>query len=179
MAKCSNWPINWTLSGATTPGQSGPDSDGIKGYSPFPKALALLKFRHQIVWCHIQGIRWGNLTPQQRGSQCIQQPKPTWPDTRWESFHIQCIRWGNLTPLQRGSRCILQPQPTGLLFGGNLTPLPRCSLCIEQPKPTGLDTRWGNFHIHSSYPGHSLGELYLSAEMQSVYSPAPADLANK
>ena len=26
-----------------------------------------------------------------------------------------------------------------------------------------------------SYPEHSLGELYLSAEMQSVYSTAPAD----
>ena len=26
-----------------------------------------------------------------------------------------------------------------------------------------------------SYPGHALGEFYLSAEMQSVYSTAPAD----
>ena len=26
-----------------------------------------------------------------------------------------------------------------------------------------------------SYPEHSLGESYPSAEMQSVYSPAPAD----
>ena len=26
-----------------------------------------------------------------------------------------------------------------------------------------------------SYPGHSLGETYPSAEMQSVYSLAPAD----
>ena len=28
-----------------------------------------------------------------------------------------------------------------------------------------------------SYPGHSFGESYLSAEMQSVYSAAPADWA--
>ena len=28
-----------------------------------------------------------------------------------------------------------------------------------------------------SYPGHSLGESYPSAEMQSVYSVAPADWA--
>ena len=28
-----------------------------------------------------------------------------------------------------------------------------------------------------SYPGHSLGESYPSAEMQSVYSAAPADKA--
>ena len=30
-----------------------------------------------------------------------------------------------------------------------------------------------------SYPGHSLRESYPSAEMQSVYSAAPADLATK
>ena len=29
-----------------------------------------------------------------------------------------------------------------------------------------------------SYLGHSLEEFYLSAEMQSVYSSAPADWAN-
>ena len=29
-----------------------------------------------------------------------------------------------------------------------------------------------------SYPGHSLGESYLSAERQSVYSPTPADWAD-
>ena len=28
-----------------------------------------------------------------------------------------------------------------------------------------------------SYPGHSLGKSYSSAEMQSMYSAAPADLA--
>ena len=30
-----------------------------------------------------------------------------------------------------------------------------------------------------SYPGHSLGESYPSAEMQSVYSIAPADWNGK
>ena len=30
-----------------------------------------------------------------------------------------------------------------------------------------------------SYPGHSLEELYPSAEMESVYSAAPADWATK
>ena len=37
----------------------------IKGYSIFPKALALLKPHHQIVWCHIQDTCWGSLTPLQ------------------------------------------------------------------------------------------------------------------
>ena len=38
-----------TQSGATTSGQSGPDSDGMKKYSAFPKAPALLEPPHQIV----------------------------------------------------------------------------------------------------------------------------------
>ena len=37
------------LSGATTPGQSGPGSDGNEGYSVFPKAPAIPKPHHQIV----------------------------------------------------------------------------------------------------------------------------------
>ena len=41
----SIWPIDRTLSGATTPSQSGPGSDG----NEFPKALALLEPHHQIV----------------------------------------------------------------------------------------------------------------------------------
>ena len=35
--------------GATTPRQSGPGSDRVKGYSAFPKDSALLKPHHQIV----------------------------------------------------------------------------------------------------------------------------------
>ena len=42
-------PLYMTLSGATTPGQSGPESDGNKWYSAFPKAPALLESHHQIV----------------------------------------------------------------------------------------------------------------------------------
>ena len=45
---------------------------------------------------------------------------------------------------------------------GSLTPLQRCSRCILQPQPTGSSR-------------HFLGESYSSAEMQSVYSTAPAD----
>ena len=32
----------------------------IKGYSAFPKALALLKLHHQIVKCHIKDNLWGD-----------------------------------------------------------------------------------------------------------------------
>ena len=38
-----------TLSGVTTPGQSRPGSEGTKGYSGLPKALALLKPHYHIV----------------------------------------------------------------------------------------------------------------------------------
>ena len=43
----------------------------------------------------------------------------------------------------------------------SLTPLQRSSWCFLLPQPAG--------------PGYSLGELYLSAEKQSVYSTAPAN----
>ena len=45
---------------------------------------------------------------------------------------------------------------------GNLSRLQRCSQCILQPQPT-------------EPTGHSRGESYSSAEMQSVYFAAPAD----
>ena len=45
----SIWPIDRTLSGATTPGQSGLGVMSVKRYSAFPKAPALLEPHHQIV----------------------------------------------------------------------------------------------------------------------------------
>ena len=35
----------------------------MKGYTTFPKALALLKPYHQIIYCHIQDTYWVSLTP--------------------------------------------------------------------------------------------------------------------
>ena len=48
----SIWPTDRTLSGATTPGQSRPGSDGDEGCSAFPKAPILLETHHQIVSVH-------------------------------------------------------------------------------------------------------------------------------
>ena len=48
----------------------------------------------------------------------------------------------------------------------SLTSLQRCSRRILQPQPTGP-------------PGHSLGEFYPSADMQSVYSTGPSRLGHK
>ena len=50
------WPIERTFSGATTPDQSGPGSDGNKVVLHIPKATALLDPHHQIVLCHNEDI---------------------------------------------------------------------------------------------------------------------------
>ena len=63
-------------SGATTLGQSGPETDDNEGVITFPKAPALLEPHHQIVLCHIQDTCWGcGLTPLQLSSQYIQNPR--------------------------------------------------------------------------------------------------------
>ena len=49
---CSIWPIERTLSGATTLGQNGPGSNGNEG---------VLHITHQMVWCLIQDTRGGSL----------------------------------------------------------------------------------------------------------------------
>ena len=54
-----------------------------KECSSFPKAPALLEPHHQIVQCDIQKTRWGSLTPLQRCSRCILQPKPTEQTVKW------------------------------------------------------------------------------------------------
>ena len=53
----SFWPIERTLSSATTPGQNGSRRDGNKGVL---KAPALLEPHHQIDLCHIQDTRSGS-----------------------------------------------------------------------------------------------------------------------
>ena len=75
----SIWPIDRTLSGATTPGQNGPGSDGNEG---------VLRM-HQSTWDYWNlTIRLlvsypghklgGGLTPLKRSSWCILQPQLTW-----------------------------------------------------------------------------------------------------
>ena len=69
---CSIWPIDRTLSGATTPGQGGPEAKAMKGYSTFPKSPRMEPC-HQIVYCHIQDT----LSSLQRCIRCILQPQVT------------------------------------------------------------------------------------------------------
>ena len=68
-----------TLSGATTPGQSGPESIGNEGVLSIPKAPVWLESHHQIALCHIKDTNWsgGCLTILQRYSLCFLQPQLT------------------------------------------------------------------------------------------------------
>ena len=63
----SIWSIDWTLTGTTTPGQSGPGSNGNKGVLPITPGLKPRNLGHT----------WGGFTLPQRFSQCILQPQLT------------------------------------------------------------------------------------------------------
>ena len=140
---------------------------------------------------------WRSLAPLQRCSRSILQPQPTWPvigevlllcrdavgvfyspsrlghslgkycsSAEMQSEYTTApadlaTHWGSIAPLQRCSRSILQPQPTWPLIGEVLL------LCRDA---VGV-------YYSPSRLGHSLGKYCSSAEMQSEYSTAPADLA--
>ena len=84
MSNSSIWPIDRTLSGATTLGQSGPGSNGK--YSAFPIAPRL-ELHHHIIWCHIQDTLWWFLNLLQRCSQCILLPQLTGLLSGWRMYY--------------------------------------------------------------------------------------------
>ena len=125
--------------------------------------------------------RWGSLATLKRCNRCILQPQPTRQPghSLGESYHsaemqsvysIAPTEWatmilvGTVLPLCRDTVGVfscsgrLSNQDTRW---GSLTPLQRCSRYVLQLWLTRL-------------PGHTLGESYPSAEMQSVYSASPA-----
>ena len=74
---CSIWPIDRTLSGATTPGQSGPGSDDNEGVLYISQISEAGVFPSDSLMSHPgHSLRWGGLTPLQRCSWCILQPSP-------------------------------------------------------------------------------------------------------
>ena len=66
------------LSGATTPGQSGPGSNGNEGVLCIPQSSSIAGTSPSDLFSVISEtlVRWG-LTPLQRCSQCILQPQLT------------------------------------------------------------------------------------------------------
>ena len=87
------------LSGATTLGQSEPESDGNEGVLRIPKALASLEPHYQIVKCYIQDTRWEGLT--QPTGQATTLSECTWEQWQWKStlhslnLHINLCRLFN------------------------------------------------------------------------------------
>ena len=77
----SIWPIDRTLSGAITPGQSGPGRDDNKGVLCIPQSSSITGtlpsdylVSYQDTRCGVGGLVGWSLTPLQRSSQCILQP---------------------------------------------------------------------------------------------------------
>ena len=75
----SIWPIDWNLSDANSPGQSGPGSNDNKGVLCIPQSSTITGASPSDCLCHIQDTRWGSFTFFKRCSQCILQPQPIGP----------------------------------------------------------------------------------------------------
>ena len=106
----------------------------MKEYSEFPKALASLEHHHRIVYCHIQGTRWGCL------SFC-REAVGIFYGSSWLGHRT--LVWGeSLIPLQRRS-CGYSTAPANwsirTLIGGRrvVIPLQKSSRCILQPPQAG------------------------------------------
>ena len=66
--------IDKTLSGATTPGQSGPGSDGNEGVHRISQSSSVTAASpSDCLVSYIQDNCWRSLTPLQRCSRCIPQ----------------------------------------------------------------------------------------------------------
>ena len=66
----SVWPIDMTLSGATTTGQSGSRSDGDEWVLLIPQSASITGDSPSDCWVSRTLVGWG-LTPLQRSSRCI------------------------------------------------------------------------------------------------------------
>ena len=72
------------LSGATTPGQSRPGSNGNEGVLRIPQGPSVTRTSSSDCLVSYPGLSfWGSLIPQQRCSQCILQPQPTGQELIW------------------------------------------------------------------------------------------------
>ena len=72
----SIWPTDRTLSGAASPGQSGPGSDGNKGALRIPQSSSITGISLSDCLVSYQDILSGSLTPLQRCNRYLLQPQP-------------------------------------------------------------------------------------------------------
>ena len=148
------WPIDRTLSGATTPGQSGPGSNGNERVLHISQSSSITEASPSDCLMSYPGhLLVGCLTPLQTWGQCISQPQLIGAqDTRWGVGGILRMQlmyftasadwatgpsWGDLIPLQRCSQWILQPQ----LIGSGALPFCRDAVGVfHSPSWLGLRT---------------------------------------
>ena len=125
----SFWPINRALSGATTPGQSEPGSDGNEGdttHSPKFKNYWSLTMRSLLFFypsAEMQPVYFTAPADWEGNERVLSIPQSssiteTSPSDCFVAY--QDIRWSSLTPLKRCCQYSLQPQPTGPII--NLNP---------------------------------------------------------
>ena len=92
----SIWPIDKTLSGATSPAQSGLGSNNHKSVLNITQSSWIAGASPSIIYCHIQHSRWMSLTFLQRCSRFILKLQPTGPGNRfvnWYWLGKVYVRW--------------------------------------------------------------------------------------
>ena len=77
----STRPIDKSLSGATTPGENGPGSDGNKGVLRVPQSFSITGDDRSFSAVSRTDVG-GSLTPLRRGSRCILQLHLIWPKSK-------------------------------------------------------------------------------------------------
>ena len=89
-AVSSIWPIDRTLSGATTPGQIGPGSNGNEGVLCIPQSSSITAASPSDCLVSYPGhLLGGDLTLLQRRSRCILQPQPNGQVALWFQYYRQ------------------------------------------------------------------------------------------
>ena len=83
MLNSSIWPIDRTLSGATTPGQSGPGSDDNEGVQRITLSSSITGALPSDCLESYPGLWGGGLTPLQRCSWCILLRQSTGLENVW------------------------------------------------------------------------------------------------
>ena len=114
MSKSYILPIDRTLSGATTPGQSGPGSGSNEGVLFVPQSSSITEASPSDGSVSYKNTRWGSLTLCRDAVGVFCSSSQLWPqDTRWGSLTLcrdavgefcsssqlwpQDTRWGSLT----------------------------------------------------------------------------------
>ena len=159
--KCQTVLFDRTQSGATTLDQRGTRSDSNKEVLQIPQSSSITGA--SLSYCLLSYT--GHLLREFYSSAEMQLVY----STTLSDWALKETRQESLIPLLRCSRCILQPlstMPSRTLAGRVL------SLCKDAVGVFYNPSRLG-------HRGHSLGESYPSAEMQSVYSTALVDYAIK